>query len=158
MPATSQPSNGRGCAPNTEYAPQACFFFTDAVNHGKKMKIRSTAQIRAISFPPDVYKALEVIAKQKKVSLAWVVREATDQYLSEKDARHSKARDITKLTPEELAIDLGLGPVASAIDVLVGGLPCQAFARVGRPKLREIDAHPQAFKLDPRARLYVDYL
>ena len=52
---------------------------------GKKMKIRSTSQIRAtISFPPDVYKALEVIAKQKKVSLAWVVREATDQYLSEK--------------------------------------------------------------------------
>jgi DNA (cytosine-5)-methyltransferase 1 len=74
------------------------------------------------------------------------------------DARHSKARDITKLTPEELAADLGLGPVASAIDVLVGGPPCQAFARVGRSKLREIDAHPQAFKLDPRARLYVDYL
>jgi hypothetical protein len=50
----------------------------------------------------------------------------------------SKARDITKLTPEELAADLGLGPVASAIDVLVGGPACQAFARVGRPKLREI--------------------
>jgi len=50
----------------------------------------------------------------------------------------SKARDITKLTPEELAADLGLGPVASAIDVLVGGPACQAFARVGRSKLREI--------------------
>lgn len=44
----------------------------------------------------------------------------------------SKARDITKLTPEELAADLGLGPVASAIDVLVGGPARQAFAAAGR--------------------------
>ena len=49
---------------------------------GKKMKAQSTAQVRAtISFPPDVYETLEGIAKQKKVSLAWVVREATEQYL-----------------------------------------------------------------------------
>jgi DNA (cytosine-5)-methyltransferase 1 len=74
------------------------------------------------------------------------------------DARHSKARDITKLPPVALAAELGLGPVASAIDVLVGGPPCQAFARVGRSKLREIDAHPQAFMHDPRARLYLEYL
>lgn len=74
------------------------------------------------------------------------------------DPRHALARDITALTPEELAADLDLGPVASAIDVLVGGPPCQAFARVGRSKLREIDAHPQAFKHDPRARLYLEYL
>jgi len=74
------------------------------------------------------------------------------------DARHSEARDITQLAPEALAADLGLGPVADAVDVLVGGPPCQAFARVGRSKLREIDAHPQAFKHDPRARLYFEYL
>ena len=74
------------------------------------------------------------------------------------DPRHSRARDITKLTPEELAADLNLGFVGSSIDVLVGGPPCQAFARVGRSKLREIDAHPQAFKRDPRARLYLEYL
>jgi DNA (cytosine-5)-methyltransferase 1 len=74
------------------------------------------------------------------------------------DARHSKAHDITKLTPEALAAELDLGPVGSAIDVLIGGPPCQAFARVGRSKLREIDAHPQAFKHDPRARLYLEYL
>jgi len=29
---------------------------------------------------------------------------------------------------------------------------------VGRPKLREIAAHPQAFRHDPRARLYEEYL
>jgi DNA (cytosine-5)-methyltransferase 1 len=74
------------------------------------------------------------------------------------DTRHSKVHDITKLTPADLAADLDLGPVDSAVDVLVGGPPCQAFARVGRPKLRELEAHPQAFKHDPRARLYLEYL
>jgi DNA (cytosine-5)-methyltransferase 1 len=74
------------------------------------------------------------------------------------DARHAVARDITALTPEQLADELELGPVASAVDVIVGGPPCQAFARVGRSKLREIDAHPEAFKRDPRARLYLEYL
>ena len=62
------------------------------------------------------------------------------------------------LTPEELAADLELGDVVSAVDVIVGGPPCQAFARVGRSKLREIDEHPEAFKHDPRARLYLEYL
>jgi DNA (cytosine-5)-methyltransferase 1 len=75
-----------------------------------------------------------------------------------RDPRHAVARDITVQSPEALTADLKLGPVASAIDVLVGGPPCQAFARVGRSKLREIDAHPQAFKHDPRARLYLEYL
>jgi DNA (cytosine-5)-methyltransferase 1 len=74
------------------------------------------------------------------------------------DSRHSRPRDITKMTPQNLAADLALGPVPSAIDVLVGGPPCQAFARVGRSKLREINEHPQAFIHDPRARLYLEYL
>ena len=71
---------------------------------------------------------------------------------------HCRARDITKTSPEELALELGVGPVADAFDVIVGGPPCQAFARVGRPKLREVDKHVQAFIHDPRARLYIDYL
>jgi DNA (cytosine-5)-methyltransferase 1 len=71
---------------------------------------------------------------------------------------HARARDITKLTPEDLAQELDLGPVETAIDVLVGGPPCQAFARVGRSKLREVAEHPEAFRLDARARLYLDYL
>lgn len=74
------------------------------------------------------------------------------------DPRHSTARDITVTHPEDLAAELDLGPVAEAFDVIVGGPPCQAFARVGRPKLREIDAHPEAFRHDPRARLYHEYL
>jgi DNA (cytosine-5)-methyltransferase 1 len=72
--------------------------------------------------------------------------------------QHSQSRDITKLTPEELAHELNLGDVETSIDILVGGPPCQAFARVGRSKLREIESHPQAFKHDPRATLYIEYL
>ena len=37
-----------------------------------------------ISFPVDVYEALEEIARQKKVSLAWVVRDASEQYVTDK--------------------------------------------------------------------------
>jgi predicted DNA-binding protein len=52
---------------------------------GKKMKAQSAAAVRAsISFPPDVYETLEDIAREKKVSLAWVVREAAEQYIGEK--------------------------------------------------------------------------
>ncbi|MCQ8182640.1 DNA cytosine methyltransferase [Methylomonas sp. SURF-1] len=76
-----------------------------------------------------------------------------------KDAAHSMARDITSTSPDELVRELDLGCKSSdAFDVLIGGPPCQAFARVGRSKLREIDEHPEAFKHDPRARLYIDYL
>ncbi|MBY5502342.1 DNA cytosine methyltransferase [Rhizobium leguminosarum] len=74
------------------------------------------------------------------------------------DDRHSIARDITATSPADLATALGLGPAAGAFDVIVGGPPCQAFARVGRSKLREIAEHPEAFRHDPRARLYIEYL
>ena len=74
------------------------------------------------------------------------------------DPAHSQARDITKTCPDDLVRELGLGRTAEAFDVLVGGPPCQAFARVGRPKLREVDNHAEAFKHDPRAQLYIDYL
>jgi DNA (cytosine-5)-methyltransferase 1 len=72
--------------------------------------------------------------------------------------RHSIPRDITATSPAALATALGLGPAAGAFDVIVGGPPCQAFARVGRSKLREIAEHPEAFRHDSRARLYIEYL
>ena len=51
---------------------------------GKK-KMKGTAQVRAtISFPPEVYETLEGIARKKKVSLAWVVREAAEKYIEDK--------------------------------------------------------------------------
>jgi Ribbon-helix-helix protein, copG family len=43
------------------------------------------SSVRAtISFPSDAYQTLEEIARQKKVSLAWVVREAAEQYIAAK--------------------------------------------------------------------------
>jgi DNA (cytosine-5)-methyltransferase 1 len=74
------------------------------------------------------------------------------------DARHSVARDITTTSPAALTDALGLQDPAHAFDVLVGGPPCQAFARVGRSKLREIAEHPEAFRHDARAQLYIEYL
>jgi predicted DNA-binding protein len=41
----------------------------------------------SISFPIDLYNTLGELAKQKKVSLAWVVREAAEQYVV---IRHSE--------------------------------------------------------------------
>jgi DNA (cytosine-5)-methyltransferase 1 len=76
----------------------------------------------------------------------------------EQIAHHAKSRDITKINPEELIADFDLGFPAHAIDIIIGGPPCQAYARVGRAKLREIAEHPQAFKIDPRADLYLRYL
>ena len=50
----------------------------------KKVKAQSTAAVRAsISFPPALYETLENIAKQKKVSLAWVVRDAAEKYVED---------------------------------------------------------------------------
>ena len=37
-----------------------------------------------IGFSPDMYGTLERIAQDKKVSLAWVVRDAMDTYVAEK--------------------------------------------------------------------------
>ncbi len=50
----------------------------------RPIKPKGVASIRAsISFPPGVYVVLEQIARQKKVSLAWVVRDAVEQYVKE---------------------------------------------------------------------------
>ena len=74
------------------------------------------------------------------------------------DPRHAVHRDITWTTPGQLVRALKLGRMTEAFDVVIGGPPCQAFARVGRSKLREIEAHPEAFRHDSRATLYAPYL
>lgn len=71
---------------------------------------------------------------------------------------HARPRDMTAVEPDELAEELQLGAVGEAVDVLVGGPPCQAYARVGRAKLREVADHPEAFKVDPRGNLFLRYL
>lgn len=65
---------------------------------GKKGKAKSmkpesnAASVRAtITFPPDLYATLEEIAKQKKVSVAWVVRDASEKYVAETVSPGSRA-------------------------------------------------------------------
>lgn len=54
-------------------------------NEDEKKNVQNAVAIRAsISFPPEIYDTLETIAKQKKVSLAWVVRDAAEHYISDK--------------------------------------------------------------------------
>lgn len=80
-------------------------------------------------------------------------------------AAHHVARDVNEEDPATIFAELGLkGPVNDQIDVLVGGPPCQAFARVGRAKLRE-QAHrrlehtaDEAFLADGRVNLWQRYV
>ena len=48
-----------------------------------KAQSKKEAVRASISFPPDLYKTLEEISRQKKVSLAWVVRDAAEKYVAD---------------------------------------------------------------------------
>ncbi|XGA79090.1 DNA cytosine methyltransferase [Halomonas sp. CH40] len=77
----------------------------------------------------------------------------------EMQAVHAKARDIVTTEPEDLLEELGMqGNPQTQVDIVVGGPPCQSFARVGRAKLREVAEHPEAYLNDPRGNLYLRYL
>jgi hypothetical protein len=50
----------------------------------RDQRSRGEVAVRAsVSFPPELYRLLEQIASQKKVSIAWVVRDATEKYISD---------------------------------------------------------------------------
>lgn len=51
---------------------------------GSRRRPSSPASSRAsITFPMGLYRTLEAIAKQKKVSVAWVVRDAAEKYVAD---------------------------------------------------------------------------
>lgn len=37
----------------------------------------------SVSFPTDLYQTLEAIAKEKKVTVAWVIRDAAEKYVEQ---------------------------------------------------------------------------
>jgi len=95
---TKGPSSDKGYAVAMSCGVRHCRF-TAVVYSGEDLKkryatmktkkaarSRTKAQIASwvrasISFPPDLYQTLADLAKEKKVSLAWVVREAAEKYV-----------------------------------------------------------------------------
>ena len=54
-----------------------------AAKRGKSRPQASSTPRASVSFPAELYRNLELVAKQKKVSIAWVVREAAEKYIAD---------------------------------------------------------------------------
>ncbi|RWN55254.1 MAG: DNA cytosine methyltransferase [Mesorhizobium sp.] len=68
-------------------------------------------------------------------------------------------RDMEACSPQGLVTELGFETSAGeSFDLVAAGLPCQAFARIGRSKLRSVAGEEDAFQKDPRASLYRRFL
>lgn len=75
------------------------------------------------------------------------------------EGKYAKSVDITQFEPEQFMHDfLGVDHPYNQVDLIVGGPPCQAFARIGRAKLRAIMKHEEAYLQDGRANLYINFL
>lgn len=72
----------------------------------------------------------------------------------------SLPRNMEHCSADDLVRELDLKTAtATSFDVLAAGLPCQAFARIGRSKLRAVaGGEEDAFQKDPRAALYRRFL
>jgi len=72
----------------------------------------------------------------------------------------AQPRDMQSISAKELVAEIGLQTsAADSFEVLAAGLPCQAFARIGRSKLRSVSGGKEdAFQQDPRASLYRRFL
>jgi predicted DNA-binding ribbon-helix-helix protein len=55
--------------------------FMPAKRKGAKKSAPASTLRASVSFPPELYHTLENIARHKKVSLAWVMRDAAEKYV-----------------------------------------------------------------------------
>lgn len=51
------------------------------VKRGRKPTGKPRPTRASVSLPPELYATLQDIAKQKKVSVAWVIRDAAEKYI-----------------------------------------------------------------------------
>jgi metal-responsive CopG/Arc/MetJ family transcriptional regulator len=54
-----------------------------AAKRGRKPSTKPRSTRASASLPPDLYTTLQDIAKQKKVSVAWVIRDAAERYIAD---------------------------------------------------------------------------
>jgi len=67
------------------------------VEKRQRRKVRRGIQPRvSVTFPPDVYSTLVDLAKKRKVSLAWIVRDAAEKYVADQWPLFSKAEGSDK--------------------------------------------------------------
>ncbi len=51
---------------------------------GRKPTGKPRAARASASLPPELYSTLQDMAKQKKVSVAWIIRDAAERYVAER--------------------------------------------------------------------------
>lgn len=104
----------------------------------------------------------EIIAglEDNPVAIRSFVRNLSGDASTKRQALLAQSRDIRKTNPLSFLRELGYRDPKLAVDVLVGGPPCQAYSRIGRAKLQALDkeGRPGAFQRDDRGRLYDAYL
>lgn len=61
-----------------------------ATKRGRKPTGKPRSTRASASLPPELYSTLQAIAKQKKVSVAWVIRDAAERYVAEQWPLFSK--------------------------------------------------------------------
>jgi predicted DNA-binding protein len=54
-----------------------------ANKRGRKPSGKPQATRASASLPPEIYSTLRDIARHKKVSVAWVIRDAAERYIAE---------------------------------------------------------------------------